>query len=148
MINPPMNYGKNGIELTKHFESCRLMPYQDGGGVWTDGWGNTHRVVPGVKITQEKADNDLLANVADAVDAVNDHVNVELTQNQFDALVDFTFNCGVTAFKNSTLLRKLNAGDFDGACAELDRWVKDNGKFVTGLQRRRDAEQALFQKPD
>lgn len=139
-----MTYGPNGLALTKSFEQCRLMPYKDGGGVWTDGWGNTHRVVPGVAITQDKADADLVMNVADAVDTVNDHVTVPLTQNQFDALVDFTFNCGSTAFKTSTLLRKLNGGDYSGACTELSRWDKDNGQVVAGLTRRRVAEQSLF----
>lgn len=143
-----MTYGQKGLELTKSFESCRLMPYKDGGGVWTDGWGNTHRVVPGIAITQEKADNDLIMNVADAVDTVNDHVTVPLTQNQFDALVDFTFNCGAGAFKSSTLLKKLNAGDYGGAVAELARWNKDNGKVVAGLTRRRAAEQDLFIRAD
>lgn len=141
-----MRYGKNGLDLTKDWEKCRLKPYRDGGGVWTNGWGNTHRVDPSVTITQEQADCDLLMNVQDAVDAVNDHVTVGVTQNQFDALVDFTFNCGVGAFKTSTLLKMLNGGDSAGACAQLDRWVKDNGQVVAGLQRRRDAEQDLFNR--
>lgn len=141
-----MSYSKDGMELTKNWEKCRLTPYRDSGGVLTNGYGNTHHVDANVTITQQQADDDLLRNVQDAVDAVNDHVSVTLTQNQFDALVDFTFNCGVTAFKNSTLLKLLNAGDLDGACAQLDRWVKDNGKYVQGLQNRRDAEQALWNK--
>ena len=139
-----MHYSKEGIALTEQFEQCRLMPYQDDGGVWTDGWGNTHDVVPGVEITQEKADADLLRNVQSAVDAVNRYVEVELTQHQFDALVDFTFNCGENAFKNSTLLRKLNVGDYDGACDEIDRWDKIKGRPSRGLHRRRDAEQEEF----
>ncbi len=142
-----MKYGKSGLELTKQWEQCRLMPYRDGGGVWTNGWGNTHNVRPGFAITQEKADADLLANVQDAVDAVNDAVDVPVTQNQFDALVDFTFNCGVRAFKTSTLLKKLNAGDYAGARDQLDRWVNDNGKYVQGLQNRRDAEQSIWDRP-
>ena len=141
-------YGPRGLALTKAFESCRLVPYKDGGGVWTDGWGNTHRVVPGITISQDKADTDLGMNVVDAVDTVNDYATVALTQNQFDALVDFTFNCGAGAFKTSTLLRKLNAGDYDGACAELTRWNKDNGQVVAGLSRRRAAEQELFNRSD
>lgn len=141
-------YGERGLALTKDFEKCRLMPYRDSGGVWTDGWGNTHRVVPGVAITQEKADSDLVMNVADAVDTVNDHVTVPLTQNQFDALVDFTFNCGGPAFKTSTLLKKLNAGDYAGACAQFARWNKDNGQVVAGLTRRCTARQVLFNQVD
>lgn len=145
-----MQYGKNGLDLTKGFEKCRLIPYRDGAGVATDGWGNTHRVVMGMAITQEKADADLLANVQDAVDSVNDHVTVDLTQNQFDALVDFTFNAGCGAFEKSTLLRLLNKGDYAGAEAQMDQWnkIRVNGVLVAskGLDNRRDAEQALFTK--
>ena len=141
-----MQYGKDGMELTKSFEKCRLMPYKDSGGVWTDGWGNTHGVRPGFQITQEKADADLLANLQDAIDCVNDYVTSDLTQDQFDALVDFVFNVGVTAFKNSTLLKKLNAGDYEGADAEFDRWDKVKGVKSLGLSRRRDAEQVVFEK--
>ena len=139
-----MAYSKDGMALTKDFEQCRLTPYLDGGGVWTNGWGNTHHVRPESTITQERADADLLANVQDAVDAVNDHVTVPLTQAQFDALVDFVFNVGVGAFKKSTLLRLLNTGDYQGAHDQFDRWNMDNGKVIKGLQRRRDAEQKLW----
>ena len=143
-----MQYGKNGLDLTKGFEKCRLMPYRDGAGIATDGWGNTHHVVMGLAITQEKADADLLANVQDAVDCVNDNVNVDLTQNQFDALVDFTFNAGCGAFKSSTLLRLLNTGDYAGAEAQIAVWnkIRVNGVLVAskGLDNRRDAEQELF----
>ena len=140
-----MAYSKNGLSLTKDFEQCRLLPYLDGGGVWTNGWGNTHHVLPGIAITQEKADADLLANVQDAVDAVNDYVTVPLKQSQFDALVDLTFNIGAGAFKRSTLLKMLNAGDYEGAHKQFDRWNMDNGKIINGLQRRRDAEQSLWE---
>jgi len=140
-----MKYSKDGLELTKQFEQCRLMPYRDTGGVLTNGWGNTHHVQEGVAITQQQADDDLLRNVQDAVDAVNDYVMAPMTQGQFDAFVDFTFNCGVRAFQASTMLRRFNAGDIDGARDELDRWVYDNGKRLAGLQRRRDAEQERFE---
>lgn len=140
-----MKYSQNGLNLTKDFEKCRLTPYKDGGGVWTDGWGNTHGVVPGRKITQEKADADLLANVQNAVNAVNRLVKVPLTQPEFDALVDFTFNVGINAFAKSTLLKKLNAKDYQGAADEFDRWNKDNGKVVAGLTRRRDADEEMFE---
>ena len=143
-----MSYGKNGLDLTKGFEKCRLLPYKDGGGVWTNGWGNTHRVTPGIAISQTQADKDLLANVQDAVDCVNDSVTVKLTQDQFDALVDFTFNAGCGAFKGSTLLRKLNAGDFVGADAQFAVWnkIRVNGVLTAskGLDNRRAAEDKLF----
>lgn len=145
-----MAYGKDGMSLTESFEQCRLVPYQDSAGVWTDGWGNTKCVMPGMAITQEQADADLLANVAEAVNCVNDCVTVPLTQDQFDALVDFTFNAGIGAFKGSTLLVKLNQGDYAGAEAEMAKWDKItvNGKLVPcrGLDNRRQAEQSLFEK--
>ena len=143
-----MTYSKNGLDLTEQFESCRLMPYQDSAGVWTDGYGNTHNVVPGFAITQAKADADLLANVQDAVDCVNDSVRVLLTQEEFDALVDFTFNVGCSAFRNSTLLRLLNAGDFKAAASQLVLWDHAGGKVLAGLLRRREAEQAEFNQPE
>ena len=142
MLN--MNYSKNAMTLIKDFEGCRLTAYRDGGGVLTQGYGNTHHVIEGSTITQERADADLLANVQDAVDAVNDYVTMPLHQGQFDALVDFTFNVGVNAFKKSTLLRLLNTGDYQGAHDQFDRWNMDNGKVVKGLQRRRDADQKLW----
>ena len=139
-----MSYGKNGMALTEGFEKCRLTPYQDSGGVWTNGWGNTRHVTSNLTITQAQADADLLANVADSVDAVNDHVTVALSQNQFDSLVDFAFNCGAGAFKGSTLLRKLNAGDYDGASKQFAVWDKINGVACKGLDNRRAGETALF----
>ena len=143
-----MKYSAVGITLTKQFESCKLTSYRDTGGVLTNGYGNTHRVIEGSTITQEQADRDLLMNVQDAEDAVNDFVKVTLTQGEFDALVDFTFNVGVNAFRNSTLLRLLNDAQYQAACDQLDRWNMDNGKVYRGLVRRRDAEQALFLTPD
>lgn len=139
-----MTYGKNGMALTESFEKCRLVPYKDGGGVWTNGWGNTHHVTPTITITQDQADRDLLANVQDAVDCVNDNATVALTQDQFDALVDFVFNVGCGAFKSSTLLRKLNAGDFAGADDQFAVWNKIKGVLSKGLDNRRAAEDALF----
>lgn len=141
-----MSYSEDGVVFTEHEEGCRLTAYIDSGGVWTNGTGNTHGVVPGSTITQQQADEDLTRNIQTAVDAVNDAVTVELTQHQFDSLVDFTFNCGVHAFTTSTLLRKLNTGDYVGAVDEMDRWNKDNGKVVPGLVNRRNAEQELFDR--
>lgn len=139
-----MQYSKSGLDLTKNFESCALMPYLDINGIPTDGWGNTHNVVMGVPITQEKADADLLRNCQEAVDAVNTHVTVPLTQGEFDALVDFTFNCGVTAFIKSTMLRLLNRGDYVGAAGQFELWDHASGKVVAGLLRRRVAEKDEF----
>jgi lysozyme len=142
-----MLYGKDGLHLTQGFEKCRLVPYKDSGGVWTNGWGNTHGVVPGQAITQFKADADLLVNVQSAVDTVNRLVKVPLTQHQFDALVDFCFNAGEPNFASSTLLRILNAGDYDGAAKQFARWDVAGGVHLLGLQRRRAGETELYETP-
>lgn len=138
------DFDYTGLKLTESFESCRLTPYQDVAGVWTDGWGNTHGVVPGFDITQEKADADLLRNLGDAVACVNAHVEVPIDQQQFDALVDFTFNVGGRAFVKSTMLKYLNQGYFARAALEFEEWDMAGGKHVAGLLRRRRAEEALF----
>ena len=135
-----------GLDLIKKSESCRLMPYQDAVGVWTDGWGNTHSVQPGVPITQEEADERLIMNLGVACSDVNHMVAVEITQAQFDALVSFVYNVGAHALKESTLLLLLNHRDFTGAAAEFQRWNHANGKVLTGLTVRRAREQELFRR--
>lgn len=136
----------NGLELTKSFEGLRLEAYLDGGGVPTIGYGHTKGVRMGTKITMEQAVQFLRDDIREAEVAVGQYSHLPLNQNQFDALVDFVFNLGVGAYARSTLLAKLNAGDFVGAGAEFVRWNKDNGKVVDGLTRRRKAETELFSK--
>ena len=143
-----MQYSKNGLALTESFEGCALIPYQDVAGVWTDGYGNTRNVVPGQAITQAQAEADLLRNVADAVAAVNRLVHIAMSQDEFDSLVDFTFNLGVGNFAGSTLLKLLNARDIEGAANEFAKWDEAGGVVVAGLLRRRLAERALFVTPD
>lgn len=139
-----MRYSKQGIDLTKQFESCRLTAYQDSRSVWTIGWGHTSGVEEGATCSQEQADQWLLDDVADAENAVNRLVKIGLTQEEFDSLVDFTFNVGVGAFHHSTLLAKLNDNDVQGSIDEFDKWDMAGGKVVAGLLRRRNAERALF----
>lgn len=134
----------NGIRLTQQFEGLSLAAYQDVVGVWTNGYGNTHGVVPGSVITMDQAVADLRSNMGSAENAVNNLVTAPLSQNQFDALVDFVFNLGTGNFSASTLLRKLNAKDYAGASAEFPKWNKAGGKVVQGLTNRRLAEQRLF----
>lgn len=143
-----MQYTSAGLHLTESFEGCKLTAYQDQVGVWTNGWGNTHGVIPGSTITQARAESDLLANVQSAVNTVNRLVTVPLTQNQFNALVDFTFNAGNGNFAASTLLKKLNARDYDGADAEFAHWDMAGGAHIAGLARRRGAEAAMFDQSD
>lgn len=136
-----------GEELIKFWEKLELIAYPDpgtGGDPWTIGWGHTGPdVVPGQIISREQAQILFAADTKWAVDAVSGYAH-EAEQCEFDAMVSFTFNVGATAFKNSTLRKKFNAGDIDGAAKEFLRWNKAAGKTMYGLTRRRVAEQAMF----
>ena len=143
-MKPEMRYSGTGLNLTEKFEGCKLTAYQDAGGVWTNGYGNTHGVVPRSTITAQQASADLSANIQNSVNDINRLVTVPLTQAQFDALVDFDFNLGRGNLASSTLLSRLNAGDFAGAAAQFDRWDRCDGTVVAGLLRRRQAETAEF----
>ncbi len=139
-----LSLSQNGVDLIKSFEGLRLNSYQDSAGVWTIGYGHTAGVGPGQTITREQAESLLRQDVQWAQDAVRDNVDVPITQNQFDALVSFTFNVGAGAFGSSTLLSKLNGGDYAGAQQEFGRWVHAGGQRLEGLVRRRGDEAALF----
>jgi lysozyme len=142
-------YSSRGIALTKQFEGLRLTAYQDSVGVWTIGHGHTGADVhPGLTITQSEASALLLKDMDNAVADVNRLVKVSLTQNQFDALVDFVFNAGAGNFSGSTLLRNLNAGNYAAAAAQFARWVHAGTQTRPGLVARRKAEQRLFLEVD
>lgn len=142
-----MEYSPDGLKLTESFEGCRLQAYLDSVGVPTIGYGHTHGVTMGMTCTQEQADAWLQEDVQGAVQVVNNLVTVPLTQQQFDALVDFTFNLGTGALQHSTLLRLLNSGDYQGAAGEFEKWDKAGGKVLPGLLRRRQAERDMFNTP-
>jgi len=140
-----MRYSNQGIDLTKQFERCRLVAFKPTpSDPWTLGWGHTLGVEEGMTCSQEQADQWLLDDVADAENAVNRLVKIGLTQEEFDSLVDFTFNVGVGAFQHSTLLAKLNDNDVQGASDEFEKWDMAGGQVVAGLLRRRNTERALF----
>lgn len=139
-----MDYSIDGLKLTEAFEGCRLKAYQDIVGVWTIGYGHTRNVKPGDVCTLEQAEEWLKEDVQDCVDAINKNLKVEVSQAQFDALVDFSFNLGVGALLRSTLWKKLQAGDYRGAANEFPKWDMAGGKHVAGLTRRRLAEQKMF----
>ena len=133
-------------------EGERLTAYLDSVGVWTIGVGHTGPDVrKGLSISHEESRRLLLIDLESALDAVLSHVAVELTDNQCVALASFTFNVGLTAFRTSTLLRLLNAGDKDAVIPQLRRWVKGtvDGKpiTITGLVNRREAEITLWSTP-
>lgn len=139
-----MNYSRQGLDLTESFEGGRLVAYQDQVGVWTIGDGHTKGVTEGMTCTQAQAEQWLREDVAEAEAAVNRLVHIALSQEEFDALVDFVFNLGVGNFASSTLLKLLNARDIQGAIDEFDKWDRAGGVEVAGLLRRRQAERALF----
>lgn len=141
-----MKTSQNGINLIKRFEGCVLTAYKCPSGAWTIGYGHTNGVKHGMKITQKQADTYLKLDLKTYENYVNKYVKVTLNQNQFDALVSFTYNCGGGALKGSTLLKKLNNGDYSGAANELLRWNKSKGKILNGLTKRRKAEKELFLK--
>ena len=132
-------------QAIKTAEGLRLTAYKDGGGVWTIGYGHTGSDVrEGLTIPLSEAERLLTRDLRVAEGHVNDAVKVKLTQNQFDALVSFVYNVGGGAFRSSTFLKLLNAGDYEGAANQLPRWNKDNGKVVNGLTNRRHEERELF----
>lgn len=121
------------------------MAYRDSGGVLTIGYGHTGPdVKAGMKITLERAEDLLEADLRAAATVVLAKVRVPLSGPQAAALTDFVFNVGATQFAGSTLLRLLNAGDYASVPLQLMRWVYDNGKVVAGLRNRRIAEVSLW----
>jgi lysozyme len=140
-----MQYSKQGLQLTESFESCRLTAYQDIKGIWTIGWGHTGpEVVEGLVWTQNQADSQLVVDLQRAECMVNTCVTVDLTQGQFDSLVDFAFNLGCNAEKGSTLLKLVNENDMTDAANEFEKWDHASGVVVAGLLRRRLAEKQEF----
>ena len=139
----------SGIDLICSFEGLELKAYDDGVGIWTIGYGTT--VINGVKVkkgdtcTLEQAKAYMASDLKKFEAAVN-KVTVALNQNRFDALVSLAYNIGTGAFADSTLLKKLNSGDYKGAAAQFDVWVNAGGKRMQGLVNRRAVERKLFEK--
>ncbi len=143
-----MRTGRNGVELIRHFEGCRFDAYLCPAGVWTIGYGHTADVKEGDSIDQEAAEAFLIEDLETFEQAVTRLVEVPLTQQQFDALVSWTFNLGAGNLAESTLLKKLNNYQYAEVPEQMMRWVRAGGKVLDGLVRRRAAEAALFQSKD
>lgn len=143
-----MQISPQGIEAIKRHEGLRLQAYLDSAGVPTIGVGHTAGVKMGDVISVEQADQFLREDLAWVEAAIRNHVKVPLTQNQYDALCSLIFNIGAGGFQESTLLRKLNAGDYAGAADEFPRWNKATVQgaltVIPGLSTRRTAERAMF----
>lgn len=134
------------VQLVGEFEGFRDKAYKCPADVWTIGYGFTKGVKPGDTITKAEADVRLKRELNEFSAGICKYITVFLTQNQFDALVSFAYNIGLGAFKDSTLLRKLNARDYAGAAEQFPRWNKAGGKVLNGLVNRRARERELFLK--
>ncbi len=134
-----------GLDFIKRVETLSLDKYWDVSG-YSIGYGHHFSQGEPVldSITEQQADNYLAADTQSAQISVREHVSVPLTQNQFDALTSFVYNEGATHFYSSTLLKVLNAGDYNGAAAQFDKWIYANGQVLDALIDRRAAEKALF----
>ncbi|RXJ79808.1 muraminidase [Aliarcobacter skirrowii] len=145
-----MKVSSKGIELIKEFEGFSSSAYLCSAGKWTIGYGNTFwedktPVKKGDEISKTKA-TELITKIANEFARdVATLIQIDVTQNQFDALVSLAYNIGLGAFKSSTLLNQLNKGNFIGAGQEFLRWNKSNGKPLLGLTRRREREKLLFE---
>lgn len=156
------------VDLVRKYEgipdgdpsTANIDPYLDPVNIWTIGWGHAIRyqgrflkgeadgalarsLYPG-GITMDQAVSLLHADLINAGRDVASVVGVELNDNQFGALTSFAFNLGVGNLSSSTLLKKLNLGDYQGAADEFPRWVRAGGVVLPGLVKRRAAERALF----
>lgn len=140
---------QQGIDEIKRSEKLELAAYQDLKGVWTIGYGHTGKVNgksigAGMKITEEQAEQLLRSDLDDFERTVNKHVKVPLNQPQYDSLVSLAFNIGGGNFKDSTLLRRLNQGNYQAAADQMLVWNKSAGKYRQGLMNRRERERAMF----
>lgn len=145
-----MKLNEAGIDLIKSFESLRLNAYPDpgtGAEPYTIGYGHTDGVSDGDSIDQATADQYLQDDLSKFIQGVTDLVTIDLTDNQFSALVSFSFNCGLHNLATSTLLKHVNSGKHD-ELAEFEMWDKAAGKEMAGLLRRRKAEANLFMTED
>jgi len=148
-----MSVNKATIDLIKQFEGCKLTAYQDIVGVWTIGYGTTAMadvgIVPakGMTITQDRAEDLLRMGVDKFAATVDALITAKVNANMFGGCVSLAYNVGPTAFAKSTVLRELNAGNFEKAAAAFQMWNKAGGVVSKGLVRRREAERQLFMTP-
>src|SRR5690554_6672479 len=139
-----MKTSETGIKLIERHEGLRLGAYLCPAGVWTIGYGHTRTAKLGMSITQQRANKLLRDDLRTAENAVNNQ-NLQLNQNQFDALVSFVFNVGSGNFRNSTLLKKAKINPADPSIRyEFSRWNKGGGRVLPGLVTRRADEANLY----
>jgi lysozyme len=146
-----MHLSQNGLALIKKFEGFRSHPYLCSAGIPTIGYGSTY-YENGVRvklsdspISEEWAEELLKKNVVHYDVAVNSLTRDDITQNQYDALVSFAYNVGVTNFKNSTLLKRVNANPKDpNITNQFMKWIRAGGRVIKGLILRRREEAQLY----
>ena len=143
-----MKISQEGIALIKKFEGCELDAYQDAVGVWTIGYGHIKGVKEGMQITKAQAEEMLVEELSEYENHVLKAVENQLDQCMFDALVSWTYNLGPTNLNSSTMLKVLNAGEYEEVPAQIKRWNKAGGNVLEGLVRRREAEALLFEGKD
>ncbi len=145
-----MTTSSNGISLIEQFEGFRAQMYKDAVGLPTIGYGTliqspSQQWLLTATITQAQATDLLKQHLPGVESAIDNMVEFELTQNQFDALVSFCYNLGTNSLLNSTLLKKLNVNPSDETIRdEFMKWVHAGGKVLQGLVDRRTAEADLY----
>ena len=143
-MNNNLKTSQEGISLIKSFEGCELTAYRCSADVPTIGYGHTAGVSDGDTCTQEEAETMLAEDLVEFEDYVKNYVESELQQNEFDALVAWTYNLGPANLKESTMLKELNSGNFEEVPRQMKRWNRAGGEVLDGLIRRREAESRLF----
>ena len=143
-MNNDLKTSQEGISLIKSFEGCELTAYRCSANVPTIGYGHTAGVSDGDTCTQEEAESMLAEDLVEFEDYVKKYVETDLQQNEFDALVAWTYNLGPKNLSESTLLKELNAGNLEEVPRQMKRWNRAGGEVLDGLIRRREAESLLF----
>jgi len=140
-----MQISEEGLALIKKFEGCELKAYRCPANVLTIGYGHIKGVKEGDQITKEEANYMLQKEMIEYEGYVNDMVDVELNQSQYDSLCAWVYNLGPTNLQSSTLLKVLNEGKYNEIPQQIKRWNKAGGEVLDGLIRRREAEALLFE---
>tara|TARA_R110000796_G_scaffold106622_1_gene217084 strand:+ start:357 stop:800 length:444 start_codon:yes stop_codon:yes gene_type:complete len=140
-----MQISQEGLALIKKFEGCELEAYRCSANVLTIGYGHTKGVKEGDTITKDEAEYMLQEEMIEYEGYVNDMVDVELNQSQYDSLCAWVYNLGPNNFQSSTLLKVLNEEKYNEIPQQIKRWNKAGGEVLDGLIRRREAEALLFE---
>lgn len=149
-VRPDVEIDQRAVDLIKEFEGFRSESYRDPVGIWTAGYGTTAAADvglvpgPGVTVTEEEAETYLFRALAKFAAEIRPSITAPTTPAEFGAMLSLAYNIGPAAFRRSTVLRKFNAGDKQGAADAFSLWVNGGGRKLKGLVRRREAERQLF----